>query len=1338
MDDDVLYGDIAIALGYVRREQLVAHSHRAWMARQRGQILSLRSILLEANALTAAQDARIMRMVDQRAGGSVPPPKPKSEKKQTAVVDAVMVDAGDGVAPNVTLLQVQLDSGIAEAFSSTNNDQFDEGAGATIHGATATRTDRYEVTLTVARDEAGQIAWAHDRALLREVSIATLHRTDEVRRARFAAEAQLVCELDHPNVPLIHEVGVDPSGQPFVVTARARGCPLTALLAATRDDDLDPLPMTVRRATTELENQLRALAAAEDGSEMAMNTAPPPDEPDTMTPRRRRQRIQARLDVLLDIFCKVCEVVEHAHANGVIHRDLKPDNILVGERGDITVIEWSLARRISQLHTEGPASLTKTEAGRLDTLGAVTTIDSLESPTAGPFEPTTGDPATTRYVDGPVAGTPAYMSPEAANGQLDRLTQQSDVYSLGATLLHVLGCIAPVEGDSLASVLRQVLMGEIPRVRSRSKAPWRVPRELEAIALKAMSRTPNARYASAAALEADVVAWRRARRARAAGFPSLRLLRGWAVRRPKLAIGSLVACLLGVVGCAIAVMLAMDARVSAAAAEANADVDAEIEAARNARIEARADPNSPRSQTTRLRERASSALSGQPDAAALAAGWTAHVNHRTGASLAIQRDPAALAGCKAAYLAACAHLDLALALAETPALRDEVRAERASCGRGLGYVALFAGDAVLAARAFDDLRELDVDSAEVESLVAYISTLRGAQVERDVARLRAMLQTLEAPAPTDPLSAAAMKAAQGARVDSMVREASAFRHAEAASVLRDALEPLRELAAARGAPWHPTQPQRDVASFCLRVLPQLGLEQAMRPLNDFAEAVWDHALAIEAGHALCATGRAAARRALMVMWARFGAESDVWRAIAPRRANLPLRVEPFDANLLRTIAIYERACSDGDAMAARNALDALINAAPDDVTLRLERAASMIDAGDHIAAEPDLAHVRKLEVNNNGLAAYLSARLYLIRGEHTAADMWATTALRLVSHVPSVWRVRAQARRPGSADKALSDLDEALAITPYQADTWLLRVLPLRDKGDPQAVVDDLTRALTYLPSDARLWLTRGSQHADLDDWTAAIADTSKAIALDGSLVRAYEVRGTAYLGLGRYDEGIADLDRVARIDPDGPSPIVLYNRGLAHLRNRNANAAVADLRTVAQSSDGDWITNAHLGVALSRLGDIAGANLAFERANQLVPADSRVALDTLIAEATATYEEWKAMPVLNVSVGPGRFAGALTGADQVSEGRSYDSLGFEGRAGQRLRVYCHSLAFDPHLVLGMPSKDQTEWNGDITVENRDAFLEVTLTETGRHVVYVITEGDNQLGLYWIEFELLD
>ena len=168
---------------------------------------------------------------------------------------------------------------------------------------------------------------------------------------------------------------------------------------------------------------------------------------------------------LLTRFVDVCEAMAYAHSRGVLHRDLKPENIMLGLYGETLVVDWGLA---------------KTDEQRTDSEAVSSSPESKVRVSGG-----------TPTQLGSALGTPGYMSPEQARGAVDRLTQATDIYSLGATMYCLLTGRAPIQGKEMGQVLEQTCLGEFPKPRALVAD---LPRPLQSICLCSLALHPNDRY----------------------------------------------------------------------------------------------------------------------------------------------------------------------------------------------------------------------------------------------------------------------------------------------------------------------------------------------------------------------------------------------------------------------------------------------------------------------------------------------------------------------------------------------------------------------------------------------------------------------------------------------------------------------------------------------------------------------------------------------------------------------------------------------------------------------------------------------------------------------------
>ena len=252
------------------------------------------------------------------------------------------------------------------------------------------------------------------------------------------------------------------------------------------------------------------------------------------------------LGALLTIFQKVCDAVAFAHSRGVIHRDLKPENIMLGDFGEVLVMDWGLAKKLGERRAE---------------TGNLKPEDVAGEATSG-FR---SQPSDFQTFAGTIMGTPQYMAPEQARGEVETMDQRADIYALGAILFHILTLRPSVTGGDAMAIVDKVGRGEIEPLecgdssplsdgrRSRAgdraprgiKAPMnrRTPQSLAAVVRKAMALDPAARYESVPALQADIEAFQNgfATSAEKAGLGKQLLL---ALKRHKIAAAGVAAVLL--------------------------------------------------------------------------------------------------------------------------------------------------------------------------------------------------------------------------------------------------------------------------------------------------------------------------------------------------------------------------------------------------------------------------------------------------------------------------------------------------------------------------------------------------------------------------------------------------------------------------------------------------------------------------------------------------------------------------------------------------------------------------------------------------------------------------
>src|SRR5437764_330446 len=255
-----------------------------------------------------------------------------------------------------------------------------------LHPMTA--PEKYEYLQALGAGGMGEVVRAWDRDLHRFVAVKRLRSTSDSREAilRFVKEAQITGKLEHPNIVPIHDLGIDSQGRIYFSLKLIEGQSLKSMIEK-------------RKTNQEL--------------------APGVRYKDVYTPLR-----------MVEIFISVCQAMAYAHAKGVIHRDLKPDNIMLGRYGEVLVVDWGIAKVFG---AGTPVEEQKTIP--------LTALNAL-SPEAS--------------IEGSVAGTPAYMPPEQAQGRVQSINTRSDVYALGAVLYHVIAGRPPYEGVSTLDVLKKV------------------------------------------------------------------------------------------------------------------------------------------------------------------------------------------------------------------------------------------------------------------------------------------------------------------------------------------------------------------------------------------------------------------------------------------------------------------------------------------------------------------------------------------------------------------------------------------------------------------------------------------------------------------------------------------------------------------------------------------------------------------------------------------------------------------------------------------------------------------------------------------------------------------
>lgn len=318
---------------------------------------------------------------------------------------------------------------------------------------TAPGTGFYTLEGVVATGGMGAVLKAQDNNLARTVALKVMLNSADANEQTvfsFVAEAQITGQLEHPNIVPLHDIGVAADGTIYYTMKLIEGRTLRDILKDIREGNAD----TIQRFP---------------------------------------------ISRLLTIFQKVCDGISYAHSRRVIHRDLKPDNVMVGEFGEVLILDWGLAKVLP-------------EPGQADT-------EEQGGEFSGPLPGGGGDAMATMV--GQVKGTPNYMAPEQAEGRVGDIDTRSDIYALGGILYYTLTMQPPVTGANLDEILTRVTSGDITSPSAFNSKPIEnpsgkiaphcpdgtIPEALSAVAMKCMARESAQRYQTVEELQADLAAY---------------------------------------------------------------------------------------------------------------------------------------------------------------------------------------------------------------------------------------------------------------------------------------------------------------------------------------------------------------------------------------------------------------------------------------------------------------------------------------------------------------------------------------------------------------------------------------------------------------------------------------------------------------------------------------------------------------------------------------------------------------------------------------------------------------------------------------------------------------
>jgi hypothetical protein len=288
------------------------------------------------------------------------------------------------------------------------------------------RAGRYVFKKFHAKGGMGEVWLCEDSDIGRPVALKRMLKGRQKHKNQFVKEAQVTGQLEHPGVIPVHELSVDENGQPYYVMKFVHG-------------------QTLKEVIHEFHEQ----------------------KPDAETPR------EVAWLRLMNVFIDLCQTIAYAHSRGVIHRDIKPDNVMVGAYGETLVLDWGLAKVVSEPESDDPyASIQVSEFA--DTKASMS---------------------------GSVKGTPFYFAPEVASGEVEKVDHVSDIFLLGATLYEMVTSRPPRKADKMPALLEMArTVAPIPPRQLDAT----VPKPLDAICRKALAMKKEDRYQSAADLAEDM------------------------------------------------------------------------------------------------------------------------------------------------------------------------------------------------------------------------------------------------------------------------------------------------------------------------------------------------------------------------------------------------------------------------------------------------------------------------------------------------------------------------------------------------------------------------------------------------------------------------------------------------------------------------------------------------------------------------------------------------------------------------------------------------------------------------------------------------------------------
>jgi tetratricopeptide (TPR) repeat protein/tRNA A-37 threonylcarbamoyl transferase component Bud32 len=839
---------------------------------------------------------------------------------------------------------------------------------------------------------------------------------------------------------------------------------------------------------------------------------------------------------LLGRFVAVCNAVAYAHSRGVLHRDLKPANALLGPYGETLLVDWGLAK---------PLGRPDGEPTRVEATWPTEEVEGLE----------------TRI--GTALGTPAYMSPEQAQGRWNEVGPASDIYGLGATLYALLTGSAPVQGRDQGEVLERVARGEwLPPGRVKAG----LPPALDAICRQAMARRPADRYSSALALAADVEHWLADEPVSAYREPLRVRARRWA-RRHKPAVAAMAAAVLVALLLGGGTWLWLRADRDARQAQLTRDVNAALTKALDLRARAKVAPVGQAGLLARAREQVQRAQalveSGPADAAlkAQVAQLQAELDQE-------EKDRQLLAALDEARLAQ----------AGTAAGQRRFARERAvpRFRKALQEYGLEVGEGepgVVAARLRG--RPAPVREAVSASLDEWLdlATNPGFSIREPH---RKWLWAVAAAAEPDDKWARQFRAALARKGRAKQRRAlkelarAANVRKLSPRVLTRLAERLGDVGAEASAVALLRRAHRQhPADFWINQLLGMALEERKPP--ELGEAVRYYTAAVAV--------RSESSGAHLNLGNALKAKGRLGEAIACYRKAIAL--DPKDATAHHNLGVVLR--DKGRLNEAITRFRKALALDPKYANAHLNLGVALHSKG---RLEEAIAYFRK------AIACYRKA--LALDPEEAKAEARAHNGLGVAL------------KDKGRLDEAIARIRKALVLDPKLAEAHLNLGAALQAKGRLGEAIACYRQALALDPKDAAAHFNLGSALLAKGRLDRAIAHYRKAIALDPKLAdpklaQVHSDIGIALLAQGKRREAMRALRRAIALDPKyAPAH---GNLGLALYVQGKLVEAVKEFRRAIALDPKQGKAHGGLGFALHKLGRFAEARRAVRRCLRLLPA---------------------------------------------------------------------------------------------------------------------------------------